>query len=388
MWGMAVSRLRYLWHMTLWTLQVFVGLVLFAATLELIHRQPAPLPAVVWLAVVLVGSCAMSAYFMIAAVGQREPMTRRVRIAFGLAATAALTAPVVSPALYPDNYGSGPQWLLLPGLLTSAAMAGSGLPRLPTAAVGTVLTTVAGALGAAIADTDVPENALVGGIATVVSCVSVAAQVWFWDVAAQVDRARQVEGAAAVADERLRFSAELHDIQGHSLQVIALKSELAARLVGTDPARAVAEMREVETLAREALHDTREVAYGYRTVSLTTEIANATRVLAAAGVRCVTAQDDGLPPLAPATERLLGLVVREATTNVIRHSRAGHAEITLTGHDGGVRLLVHNDAPLVSSSATAGGLAGLAERFAAAGGTLTWRQDDDSFTVTAEVGSR
>ena len=201
-----------------------------------------------------------------------------------------------------------------------------------------------------------------------------------------VENAGAVGVDGSVAGERLRFAAELHDIQGHSLQVIALKSELAARLVADDPARAVAEMREVESLARQALRDTREVAHGYRTVSLTTEIANATRVLAAAGVSCTTSSS--LPVVPPAAERLLGLVVREATTNVIRHSRAARAEITLTPQGDAVRLLVTNDAALVSTPETAvtgGGLAGLADRFAAAGGTLTWHRDADTFTVTAEV---
>ena len=107
---------------------------------------------------------------------------------------------------------------------------------------------------------------------------------WGWEVAARLERARRLSAELAVADERLRFAADLHDIQGHHLQVIALKSELAARLARTDPARAAAEMEEVQRLAAKALDDTRAVVQGYRRTSLDEEIANATRVLAAAGI--------------------------------------------------------------------------------------------------------
>jgi two-component system sensor histidine kinase DesK len=384
------TRLGSLRHLTLWTLLGFVGMVLAAVILELVRHRPAPLPVVVVLGLAAVGSSAMSAYLMVASVRPDgpPPLTRRAWLALGWAGAGAFVAPVVAPLLDRDATGAAPQWMVLPGLLTSAAVAGSGLPRMLTSVVGTVAAGVAGAGAAAVGGYIVPHTVFVAAAITAVCTLSVAAQIWFWDVAAQVDRARQVEGQAAVAGERLRFAAELHDIQGHSLQVIALKSELAARLVEADPSRAVAEMREVESLARQALRDTREVAHGYRTVSLGIEIANATRVLTAAGVRCATRQDDGLPAVGPGAERLLGLVVREATTNVIRHSRAAHAEIALTRHDGGVRLVVGNDAPLAPERATpGGGLAGLAERFASAGGTLRWRQDDDTFTVTAEVSS-
>ncbi len=383
------TRLRYLRHITLWSLLLFVGAIFVPLALEVLRHRTAPLPTVLLLAVAAVGGCGVAVHFMRASVaaGGPPPMTRRVRLAFAGAAAAALAAPVAAAPLYRQTSDLPVPWLLLAALLVSAAVAGSGLPRLPTAVAGTALVVVTGTAAAAVAGRDLLPVAGVSAIFGVSATAAVAAQLWFWDVAALLDRARQVEGEAAVAGERLRFAAELHDIQGHSLQVIALKSELAARLVAADPERAVAEMREVESLARQALRDTREVAHGYRTVSLTTEIANATRVLAAAGVRCTTRRDDGLPTLAPATERLLGLVVREATTNVIRHSRAASAEIALARHDGGVRLLVRNDAPLAASSSTAGGLAGLAERFASAGGTLAWRRDGDSFTVTAEVAS-
>lgn len=383
------ARLRYLRHITLWTLLACVGAAFLAVALDLVGRRSEPVPVLLVLAVCAVGSGAVATHFMIASVapGGPPPMTRRIRTAFAGASVGVVAAPIVAASLYPSGDGPPVPWLLLAALFTAATVVGSGLPRFPTTVVGTALNVAAGAAGAVVGGEDVTSAVVLATVASLSCSFAVVAQVWFWDVAAQIDRARQVEGEAAVAGERLRFAAELHDIQGHSLQVIALKSELAARLVASDPSRAVAEIREIESLARQALRDTREVAHGYRTVSLTTEIANATRVLNAAGVRCATRHDDDLPALVPAAERLLGLVVREATTNVIRHSRAAHAQIALTRYGGGVRLVVGNDAPLAPAPAEGGGLTGLADRFAAAGGSLGWRQDDDAFTVTAEVAS-
>jgi two-component system, NarL family, sensor histidine kinase DesK len=80
---------------------------------------------------------------------------------------------------------------------------------------------------------------------------------WGWEVAARLERARRLSAELAVKDERLRFAADLHDIQGHHLQVIALKSELAARLAQTDPARAAVEMQQVQRLSTAALRAAR-----------------------------------------------------------------------------------------------------------------------------------
>ncbi|MFI2363826.1 sensor histidine kinase [Promicromonospora sp. NPDC019610] len=220
-----------------------------------------------------------------------------------------------------------------------------------------------------------------------------------WQVAARLDDARRLAGQLAVADERLRFAADLHDIQGHHLQVIALKSELAARLAEADPARAAEQMREVQQLAGDALRETRALVQGYRRTTLDAEIANASRVLAAAGVQVHADVDAGLAAGLPQAPRsLLGLVVREATTNVLRHSSATRAAIVLVPDDAGARLVIDNDGarPAASGDGTAGagavgttgdgtGLASLAERLDAVGGRLSWVSDDDRFVVTATV---
>jgi two-component system, NarL family, sensor histidine kinase DesK len=211
---------------------------------------------------------------------------------------------------------------------------------------------------------------------------------WGWEVAARLERARRLSAELAVKDERLRFAADLHDIQGHHLQVIALKSELAARLAQTEPARAAVEMQEVQRLSTDALRDTRAVVQGYRRMALDEEIANATRVLAAADIdaRMQLDADTDSDRLSETGRHLLGLVMREATTNVLRHSRARHAEVDYRVDAGLARLRMWNDGAALGPSASAGsGLRTLAERLAAVGGRLTWEQDGDRFVVAASL---
>jgi two-component system sensor histidine kinase DesK len=211
---------------------------------------------------------------------------------------------------------------------------------------------------------------------------------WGWEVAARLERARQLSAELAVADERLRFAADLHDIQGHHLQVIALKSELAARLAEADPARAAEQMREVQRLATEALQDTRAVVQGYRRTSLDAEIANATRVLAVAGIDARLQVDPAADSdrLSGTSRNLLGLLMREATSNVLRHSQARRTEIDYGVEAGMARLRVGNDGSVAGPSALSGtGLDMLAERLAAVGGTLPREHDGDRFVVAASL---
>ncbi|GAA1276184.1 sensor histidine kinase [Saccharothrix xinjiangensis] len=195
------------------------------------------------------------------------------------------------------------------------------------------------------------------------------AQLWIWDLALQQERARETERALAVAEERLRFAADLHDIQGHHLQAIALKGELAERLIGRDDELARRHAAEVAELARTALRETREVVQGYRRASLGTEITNAVGVLRAAGIE--TAVDGDAADVPPPLQPLFGALVREGTTNVLRHSRARHCDVAISVVDGQVSVRLTNDGARADTAADAGaGLAGLRERFAAVGGRV------------------
>src|SRR5262252_4914058 len=133
----------------------------------------------------------------------------------------------------------------------------------------------------------------------------------------------------AVAEERLRISRDLHDLLGHSLSVIALKSELAGRTLESDPPRAAREIAELEADARRSLAEVRQAVTGYRQPSLAAELAAARRMLASAGVDC-RVDAPGSYHLPPEVDALLAWTVREGSTNIVRHSGARDATITVT----------------------------------------------------------
>jgi two-component system sensor histidine kinase DesK len=194
---------------------------------------------------------------------------------------------------------------------------------------------------------------------------------------AQLQAARGELARLAVAEERLRFGRDLHDLLGHSLSVIVLKSELAGRLLSVEPAKAAAEIADVERSARQALREVRGAVAGYRQLTLQAELAAARELLAAAGIMALIVDDVGSLP-AP-LDSLLAWAVREGITNVIRHSRAGRCEISLRRALDWVRLEVRDDgrgAPTQASS-RGSGLAGLAERVAAVGGGLAAAANPD-----------
>ncbi|MFF1879546.1 sensor histidine kinase [Leifsonia sp. NPDC058230] len=142
-------------------------------------------------------------------------------------------------------------------------------------------------------------------------------------------RAAQVEVARlAVVDERARFSRDMHDVLGHSLTVVTVKSELARRLVSIDPARAEAELADIERLTRSALADLRAAVAGYRGMSLSTELAAAQASLAAADIEAHLPRNG--EDVDPDLRELFGWVLREGVTNVIRHSGSRNCWVTVT----------------------------------------------------------
>jgi two-component system sensor histidine kinase DesK len=196
------------------------------------------------------------------------------------------------------------------------------------------------------------------------------AQVWIWDVTLRLDQAREQAGEVAVLRERLRFAGDLHDIQGHQLQAIALKAQLAARLIGVDDEAARGHAADAHGLALQALSETRELVQGYRRVGLATELANAVGILQAAGV---DAEVEGTPESVPvALQPLFGSLVREGATNLLRHTRAARCEIAVErdGDDVVVRVIDDGVARVVVPNGDGTGVAGLRERFTAVGGQV------------------
>lgn len=185
----------------------------------------------------------------------------------------------------------------------------------------------------------------------------------------------EVRQLAQVA-ERERISRDLHDLLGHTLSVVTLKAELAARLVGRDPARAEAEIREVEQVARAALAQVREAVSGMRTRGLAGELEHARVALKAAGVDL---EVEGAPPsLQPATEAVLAMVLREAVTNIIRHAQATACRILLREEAGEAFMEVKDDGR-GGTIAAGSGIDGMRARITGAGGR---------FEIGTEYGTR
>ena len=172
----------------------------------------------------------------------------------------------------------------------------------------------------------------------------------------------EIEHLAKVA-ERERIARDLHDLLGHTLSLIVLKSELAAKLADRDPERARAEIRDVERISRDALTQVRAAVGGFRSGGLQDEIERARETLAAANVSLSSAIEPIHLP--PAHEAVLALAIREGVTNVIRHAHATHCTIQLTGD----RLTIADDGR-GGTAAFGNGLSGMRERVESLGGTL------------------
>ncbi|MFE4609938.1 sensor histidine kinase [Streptomyces niveus] len=233
-------------------------------------------------------------------------------------------------------------------------------------------------------------------IATLALAFTSGFSVWLVRSVWELDSARELQARLAVAEERLRFGRDMHDVMGRNLAVIALKSELAEQLArrgGTE--QAAEQMAEVQRIAQESQREVRAVVRGYREVDLHTELEGARGVLKAAGIKfrldltgagagagMETGSEDAAVGLAPEVQSALGWVVREAATNVLRHGDARQCTVRLTVREGqDAVLVVENDglpeqgalarAGAAGTPRTAGaGLAGLRERLDTLGGTL------------------
>jgi two-component system sensor histidine kinase DesK len=204
-----------------------------------------------------------------------------------------------------------------------------------------------------------------------------------WERTLLLDKARQQAAELATTRERLRLAEDLHDILGHALEVVSLKSELAVRLGPIDPERSQAEMVEVQRLARGALQDVRALAHGNRSTDLGTELIGARKLLTSAGIQCdFDADSQGI------TQReLLGRILREAVTNLLRHANARKCRVSLVVGQDSATLRVLNDGVSSAPPEPAGsGLAGLARRVTEAGGTFRAKTvAPESFEVVATV---
>jgi two-component system sensor histidine kinase DesK len=206
---------------------------------------------------------------------------------------------------------------------------------------------------------------------------------WFAGLLAQARAGREAQAELAVSEERLRFARDVHDLLGHRLTVIALKSELAGRLASSDPERSSAEAFEAQRLASSALEEVRDAVHGYRAVNLPEQLEAVRNVLLEAGIRCTVSD----VPVHGEGATQLALALREACTNVLRHSHATWCmiDVTVTEESGEVRMTVTNDGAGLGPSREGNGIRGMTERLAAVGGQVVVERAVDEFTLQVVV---
>lgn len=179
--------------------------------------------------------------------------------------------------------------------------------------------------------------------------LSVKLTLWYVDVMHDLSNARHTERRLAVSEERLRFADDLHDVIGRSLSIISMQAELADQLVARGDERAREHLQKVRSEAAQTMTQMRSLVRGYREPNLDTELQGARQLLQAAGMD-VTIHGEGIA-LEPRAAALAGYFVREAVTNILRHSQAKHVTITLTEK----RISVSNDHPLWEENGEDGG---------------------------------
>ncbi|WP_218159918.1 sensor histidine kinase [Lentzea albida] len=301
------------------------------------------------------------------------PFPRRL-VAIYLATTGALL--VAGQLAYPDplpgrqdSTGDGISVIFL--VLAITTLSAVLRPR--------TLLVIALAGGAWMLLTAPPGNALFMTLMLVFLVGAFRSTLWMLRIVWELDRSREVRANLAVAEERLRFARDLHDVVGRNLSVVALKADLAAQLARRGRDTAIDEMLEVRRIAHESLDELRAVVSGYRTADLSAELAGARSLLASAGIDCRVIGDvtfEGEPAGA------LGWAVREGVTNVLRHSEARTCTITLRGKV----LTMTNDGVATSAFRFGSGLTGLHERIAALGGSVTATPEPPNrFVLTVEL---
>lgn len=341
---------------------------------------------VLWVPLVVIGGLFFWLYLRITNAIFERPYPRREVVAAGVVAVAGVVVGGAEP------FGWGALivcWAAVSVIGVSgrtALVMGLGSYAVGMAAVGIGLLAGRGYAGAGL---EWGEALLMAAVMYLVLIVSLPPSnrlwVWIWQLAAKAREGQEAKTRLAVAEERLRFSRDLHDLVGHQLSAIAVKTELAVRLAKADTEAATAEMGEVHELTRKALKELRQAVRGYRELDLAAELDSVRSVLEAADVACELHLPYRDPPEGVAP--VFAYAVREAVTNVLKHSDATRCDITIRFDDYVASLEVRNDGVLRRPAEDLGsGLTGMAERLAAVGGKASAQADrDGDFVLTAVI---
>lgn len=218
------------------------------------------------------------------------------------------------------------------------------------------------------------------GLIPLVWAAMVVFSMWPVNLLRELDEAREAEAQLKVTEERLRFAQELHDTLGQHLAAMSVKAELTKALVNRGDERATQQLQELQELTKVSLAEMRQVVQGYRQVNLATEVAGTRTLLADSGIALTVIGDVFAVP--ERARPLVGWFVREATTNVLKHSDATEVKLTLSSQ---AVTMTNNGATDLPGPRS--GLAGLTKRAEADGGALLVDRVGDTFTVTLQIGA-
>jgi two-component system sensor histidine kinase DesK len=264
------------------------------------------------------------------------------------------------------------EWIGMPGFLAGSVLLAMSWPVAWAMFVAVVISVAA----AQFAFTGSVLDVVYSTVSTAITGLVVFGLTRLANVVKELHDARTELADMAVANERLRVARDLHDVLGYDLSAITLKTELARRLIEDNQARADAELTEVAEISRSALGRVRELSKGYRELSLEAESRAVRSLLLAAGVEVEVRLD--YPALPGSITTVLATILREATTNILRHTRASRCDIEVAADTHAVVVDIFNDGLLEQQEGVAGegrGLANLTERVAHLGGELTAGRD-------------
>nr|WP_240897708.1 histidine kinase [Kineococcus vitellinus] len=385
----AADDLRRVELYTRWSLQPLVFLAPFlvvAFSADAAADAGARPPAGAGLAAAVAGSCAQAAAVAVL-VGRAvdgKPWGRRLPAAWAGTSVLALLTAVLA---FDGGVASGSA----AGVAAVTAAAPLGRHRFRRyAPVAAAIALVASAAAALAADGWRQQSTVGVSVGlhvfyAVLAPALLQMSLWLVEVVRRLAAAERDRARLAVAEERLRFARDLHDVVGRDLSAIAVTSDLVAELARRGRPEAADKAVEVREIAQGSLEQIRAVVRGYRAVDLQQELDGSVALLRSAGVQCTVRDDSGGAPLPAEVRSAAAWVIREGVTNVVRHSAATWCRISLLRGGAGLEVRLENDGATAAEGGRGSGLAGLAERLRPLGGDLDVRHADGTFELSARL---